>query len=243
MGGVLRIATANMSISDDSQPEEALQLLPGDYARVTVSDNGVGIPADDLDKIFEPFFTTKNPGQGTGLGLSTCWAIAEQAGGRLRVESKPGRGTTLELLLPTASAASDAKPDPSAPASGGGDETILVVEDEEQVRQTFTRILRSNGYEVIETKDAEQALSIIRASGNRIDLLLTDIIMPGVNGRELASRAQEIRPGLPTLFVSGYSGEALAERDLIADGVALLKKPFSLKELSARVREILDAHK
>ena len=228
-GGLLRIRTALEQVPPESEGTGAHELRPGEYVRVSIEDTGRGIPAAELSKLFEPFFTTKSSNDASGLGLSTCWAIAQQANGHLRVRSEVDQGTTLELLLPTQPAPLAAAPDPSAPGTDRGHEAVLIVDDDEQVRRTLARSLRSRGYQVLTAGDAEEALSVIRAGDTRVDLLLTDVMMPGLTGSELARRAREIRPALLTLFVSGYSGEALSEQDILPAAVALLRKPFSKK--------------
>lgn len=233
-GGSLSIETKPISM------DEGDGVAPGDYTLVSISDDGEGISEEIVDKVFDPFFTTKDEGKGTGLGLSTCWAIAEQAGGALRIRSEPGRGTSLDLYLPKAPAPTTSDSQPSVPAPSAGQEKILVVEDQRPVREAIARTLQAQGYEVIEASDAEAALTILRESAREVDLLLTDVIMPGTDGHELVQRAEEIHPGLPTLFVSGYSGQVLAERGLLREGISLLKKPFSMTDLATRVRQVID---
>lgn len=214
---------------------------PGDYVMMSVSDTGCGIAGTALELIFEPFFTTKKTGEGTGLGLSTCWAIAKQADGYVNMLSELGRGSTFELYLPLSLSAAMEPAQSRVTSADSGDETILVVEDDEQVRRMLSRTLRAKGYRVFEASHAEEALALAEDAQSTFDLLVTDVIMPGHNGRELALMVAELNPEIAVLYVSGYSGEALTQRGILDADVMLLKKPFQLDVLVQEVRAILDA--
>jgi CheY-like chemotaxis protein len=191
--------------------------------------------------LFEPFFTTKGPDEGTGLGLATCYTVAQQAGGHLGVYSELGVGTTVKLYLPRAERVSEAPRPHVHEGPTSGDETILLVEDDDGVRAVAGRVLRARGYRVLEANDGEAALEILARDGHAVDLLLTDVVMPRMGGRALADRACARHPGLRVLFTSGYSDDVILRHQLLENGIALLQKPFTPQSLSARVREMLDA--
>jgi CheY-like chemotaxis protein len=205
-----------------------------------VSDSGVGIPRDIQDSIFEPFFTTKAKGKGTGLGLSTCYGIVKQAGGWIWVYSVLDQGTTFKVYLPRVTDAADTLEEPRPSPDVHGTETVLVVEDEDQVRALAARTLRSFGYTVLEATDGGAALRLCEQRGQTIDLLLTDVIMPTVGGRELVDRAASLQPEMKVLFMSGYTDDAIAHHGVLEPGAALLQKPFTPASLGRSVREILD---
>jgi nitrogen-specific signal transduction histidine kinase/CheY-like chemotaxis protein len=240
-GGRLTIHTGNHSVDEDYAATRP-GLKPGRYARLRVSDTGAGIPRDVLERVFEPFFTTKPKGEGTGLGLATVYGIITQAAGHTQMHSEPGLGTTFTALLP----ATDRQPEQgeqTAAATGGdgGGETILVVEDEPALREVTQRILARNGYQVITAATGNQALDLARDQGHDIDLLITDVIMPQMLGKEVAERLAASRPGIRILYMSGYAHPVLASQGTLAAGVRLIEKPFSESALLARVREALDA--
>jgi PAS domain S-box-containing protein len=239
-GGTLTIATENTDL-DASYPGTHVPLPPGPYVRVSVGDTGVGMDEETRAHVFEPFFTTKGPGQGTGLGLSTAYGIVRQHDGAIWIYSEPGHGTTVRLYLPRVHGAftAPAARAPVEPASAGG-ETILLVEDEDAVRHVARRLLETRGYRVLEADGGEAALTHARDSGLRVDLLLTDVIMPGMNGREVAEAVRQIRPGLRVLFVSGHSGEVLNRLGGLGPGAHFLTKPFSSAELCDAVRRAID---
>ena len=223
-GGCLRIQTAN---------------APDGRVVLSVGDTGCGMDRETMSHLFEPFFTTKGHGKGTGLGLSTVYGIAEQSGGRIEVESEQERGSIFRIsfprarhTVPTAAAA------PSRKAARGS-ETILLVEDEEVVRGLVRRILETRGYKVIEAGSADQALSLYRRSRGHIDLLVTDVIMPGMSGCELYRRLAECGQRLKVLYTSGYTGEAIAQHGALEPGIPLLEKPFTVEGLASKVREVL----
>jgi PAS domain S-box-containing protein len=213
---------------------------PGDYVRLVVRDDGAGMDAATLDRIFEPFYTTKRPGHGTGLGLATVYGAIRQNGGFITVTSAPGAGTAFELFLPRHGGAPTTipAPPPAAPASGG--ETILIVEDEQQLLSLCTRILTSKGYVVLGATTPEEALDRARAGAPRIDLLLTDVVLPGQSGPTLAATMRDASPGLRVLFMSGYPADAIARRALLPPDAPFLQKPISVIDLVAAVRDALD---
>jgi PAS domain S-box-containing protein len=213
---------------------------PGDVT-LEVSDTGGGMDAEVLAHAFEPFYTTKEMGRGTGLGLATCHGIVTQAGGRIEIISAIGVGTTVLVVLPRVELPAEPTAEPTATAFPRGDESILLVEDETGVRQVTARILRAQGYQVLEARDGADALRQLAVHRTPVDLLLTDIILPGMSGRELAERIHDTRPEIPTLFASGYSDDVVLQERLIAHDAAFLPKPFTKESLVRRVRDLLDA--
>jgi two-component system, cell cycle sensor histidine kinase and response regulator CckA len=235
-GGRLDIATANVDPPAGwGTPRSAPCLL------LTVSDTGMGMGPEVRAHIFEPFYTTKDVGQGTGLGLATVHGIVSQSGGRIEVSSAPGRGASFRVYLPCAEvAAVPAEADAAAP-QGGGDETVLLVEDDEAVRVLVGEVMRRRGYHVLEAAGGEEAVEMAGRHAGPLHLLITDIVMPGMTGQDLTRRLLEVRPGLRALLISGYSGERVDVGALAAPSVAFLQKPFSPGLLAQRVRELLDA--
>ncbi|MEZ4444503.1 MAG: PAS domain S-box protein [Polyangiaceae bacterium] len=238
-GGELLIETANVEL-DESYCERHADVRPGSYVMLAVSDTGVGIPEDVRDKIFEPFFTTKQLGRGTGLGLATVYGIVRQNEGRIEVYSEPGRGTSFKIYFPRVFEPADARPRRASLPDRVGTETVLVVEDDEMVRRLAERLLRRGGYTVIVAGSGAEALEVSAAHERAIDLLLTDVVMPGMNGRELARRLVAERPGLRVLFTSGYTDNVIAHHGVLDPGVHFLAKPYSLDALMSLVRQILD---
>src|SRR5581483_8999049 len=244
-GGKLTIESRNVHLDEDYASANA-EVKPGDYILLAVTDTGRGMPPDVAKRAFEPFFTTKSVGKGTGLGLSMVYGFAKQSGGHLKIYTELGHGTTIRLYLPrhlNEAAQTGAQPG-AHPAEAAhhsrGEETILVVEDEAPVRSLVVSQLREFGYQVIEAPDGPSARTILE--GDRaIDLLLTDVVMPGgMTGRQLAEIAQELRPGLKTLFSSGYTQHSIAHQGKLEPDVEFLSKPFRRSELARKVREILD---
>jgi two-component system cell cycle sensor histidine kinase/response regulator CckA len=237
-GGQLRIETRNVERRD---PYRGSGGTPFSHVLLEVADSGTGMDAETRRRIFEPFFTTKERGKGTGLGLATVYGIVKQSGGDIWVESGPGQGTTFQVYLPRVEASVEPVPKraPSLPSSGS--ETLLLVEDEESVRRLTTRVLESIGYEVLAAADAAEATRIWESSGGRIRLLITDIIMPGRSGPQLAKQLTEKSPGLKVLYISGYTDSAIVDRGALTAGTALLQKPFHPDALAREVRRLLDS--
>ena len=239
-GGTLTIETANVDIAPELVAGPA-GVVPGPYVRLSVIDSGVGMDDATRERIFEPFFTTKEPGKGTGLGLATVFGIVQQSGGAISVESKPGHGTTFDIYLPRAAAseitvALSMKPEPAR----GGSETILVVEDDDSLRAVVRTILRRAGYTAVEAQNGGEALLVCEEHPAPIHLLLTDIVMPRMNGPRLAERLANLRPQMRVMFMSG-SDEALELHGLIEAGAAFLRKPITPDSLLRKVRGVLDA--
>jgi signal transduction histidine kinase/CheY-like chemotaxis protein len=240
-GGSIDLELAAVVLSD-RHPANGIELQPGRYVRLTVRDTGCGMTPEVKARIFEPFFTTKQEGAGTGLGLAVVFGIVEQLGGAIAVDSEINRGTTFHVYLPQSGevqAAADATLPAAAIAPGSG--TILLVEDEPQVAEILMSALHGAGYTVLMASRGPEALEIVRASTARIDLLLTDIVMPGMNGRELADRVRQLQPEIRTLYMSGYSDDAVLRNGVEAATMQFLAKPFSIKALGAKVREALAA--
>ena len=240
-GGELTIDAENVTI--DAEYVSSRPGIPtGNYVRVRVSDTGEGMDAATLDRAFEPFFTTKPKGEGTGLGLASVYGIVTQAGGRVRIYSEPGHGTTLSVLLPIAP---DRVPDAPLPEpaeqSHGGSETILLVEDEPALREVTARMLKRNGYRVLIAADGAAAVEIASGHEGEIALLLTDVVMPNMLGREVAAEVSQLRPGIGVLYISGYAQPVLGAQGTLEPGVALLEKPFTEPGLLKKIREVLKA--
>jgi PAS domain S-box-containing protein len=236
-GGRLMIETATV-ILDEGYIGMHDDVPPGPYAMIAVSDTGVGIAADMLDKVFDPFFTSKGPGKGTGLGLSMVYGFVKQSAGHIKIYSEQGHGTTIRMYLPPASGAALAADAAAAADLEGGHETILVVEDDKLVRDYVLAQLHGLGYVTLEAANATEALAIVEA-GKPFDLLFTDVIMPGLNGRQLAERVFRIKPELKVLFTSGYTEDAIIHHGRLDEGVLLLPKPYRKSELAAMIRKAL----
>ncbi len=238
-GGKLVINTAG-TIVDDTASQG--QLPPGQYVALKVSDTGTGIPKDVLDRVFEPFFTTKPKGEGTGLGLATVYGIITQAGGHVRIYSEPGLGTSLTALLPvTEQDITPAAPPQAEPRHGHG-QVVLVVEDEPAMREVTRRILDRNGYHVVAAASGEEALDVLARQLDHIDVLLTDVIMPRMQGKELADKIRILQPAARVVFMSGYTQGLLGAQGVLEPGVHLIEKPFSETTLLTKLHEILTAH-
>lgn len=240
-GGVLTIETANAAVgteAGDWQPA----IPPGHYVRISVSDTGEGMDPETLEHLFEPFYTTKEVGRGSGLGLSMVYGIIQQSHGHITVSSNAGVGTTFTIYLPEApSHARPAEASAEAKPQRSGSETLLVVEDHPNVRAFLMQTLSAFGYHVLEAANGDEALAVSQRYPGKIDLVVTDVVMPGMNGKEVAQAIQAQRPGTPVLFVSGYSEEIIARQGMIEPGVWYLPKPFGPDALERKVREILTA--
>jgi len=238
-GGELRIAVSHIAIQSPRIGRHG-RVDAGQYVMLAVTDTGCGMDADTQTHIFEPFFTTKEAGRGTGLGLATVYGSVAQIGGAIEVESAPDRGTTFRIFLPGVDAVAEPAVVTRAPVAQGT-ETVLLVEDEAMVRNLTVSLLRKNGYLVLEAAGPDEALEIGRSYHRGIDLLLTDVIMPDMNGRDLADNLLNARPGMKVLFMSGYSDERIDVHGMNGAGVAFLQKPFSRESLTRKVRETLEA--
>jgi CheY-like chemotaxis protein len=244
-GGRLEIAARNTPIPAGQRHPDG-DVKPGDYVTVSVKDTGSGMDEATRRRMFEPFFTTKPFGRGTGLGLSTVYGFVRQCGGHVSVQTAPGQGTTISLVLPRATAAQAPRPEPepepeAAPApepAGHGRETVLVVEDEDAVRALASRSLKSQGYHVLTAANADEALGVAERFTGVIHLLLTDVVMPGMKGPDLAMKLKALRPDLRVILMSGYATEVLSRSELRQ--ATLIAKPFLPRELAGTVREVLD---
>ncbi|WP_338663040.1 PAS domain S-box protein [Pararoseomonas sp. SCSIO 73927] len=239
-GGALTVGTENLTLSAEAAPARGLR--PGDYVSVSVTDAGVGMAPEVLERAFDPFFTTKPLGQGTGLGLSMVYGFARQSGGQVRIRSAPGEGTGVTIYLPRHLAAAEEDEAPAgsaeAPRARAG-ETVLIVDDEETVRMLVAEVLQDLGYTALEAGDGPSGLEILR-SPRRIDLLVTDVGLPGgLNGRQLADAARTARPGLRVLFITGYA-ETAAVGDRLEPGLHVMTKPFAMEALAARIKAIIE---
>ncbi len=238
-GGAVTITTSNQTVERPT-PLASGVMQPGDYVRIEVRDTGIGIPGENVEKIFDPFFTTKPVGQGTGLGLATVYGIIRQTGGVIGVESEVGRGTTFRIYLPryqgeVIPAAVERPP----PRDITGQDTILLVEDEEAVRSFAARALKLRGYQVLEAAGGEEALELVRRHAGAIHLLITDVVMPGMDGPTLVRAVRRLRPDMGVIFMSGYAEEAFRRHDENAAELHFLAKPFGLKQLAAKVKDVL----
>lgn len=242
-GGRLTIETSNTHL-DDAYAASHSEVTAGQYVMVSVTDTGTGMPPEVIDRAFDPFYTTKGVGKGTGLGLSQVFGFVKQSGGHVKIYSEPGVGTTVKLYLPRhfgeAETADSADANTGELARARPDEIILVVEDEDRVRHMSVDALRELGYVVVQASDANQALTVLEIQP-RIDLLFTDIVMPDMNGRILSDRAREKRPDLKVLYTTGYTRNAIVHNGMLDHDVAFLAKPFTIQQLAAKVREVLDA--
>lgn len=239
-GGMLTIETRNVDL-DKSYASTHFDTPLGPCVMLAVTDTGHGIDEQTRARIFEPFFTTKSPGRGTGLGLATVHGIVKQSGGSILVYSEPGNGTTFKIYM----LASDSVPDSPTAAQTrsvvqGGSETILLVEDEEMVRNLVRVVLEEIGYTILEARNVDKATSLCEQHQGSIDLLLTDVIMPQMSGRELAEQLKALRPQMKVLFMSGYTDDVVVRHGVLTAEVEFLPKPFSTGALETKVREVLD---
>jgi CheY-like chemotaxis protein len=242
-GGTLTVETANVTVDERHITAKTMEpVVPGAYAVLRVTDTGTGMDRETLAHIFEPFFTTKSVGEGTGLGLATVYGIVKQSGGFVAVKSKPGQGSSFHIYLPLAGDRARTAPTPVSTMAGGGTESILVAEDEPAVRAIIARALREYGYAVIEARDGYHALELAEAAATPPDLVIADVVMPGMGGKQLAAALQTRWPGILVLFTSGYTGFDAAQRGLLDEGKEFMQKPLEPESVATRVRQILDAH-
>ena len=242
-GGEVRITTRNVRLARDLVRDRAV-ILKGDYVVIEVADSGHGIPEGKLNKIFEPFFTTKQVGEGTGLGLSTAYGIIKQTGGFIFAESPPGQGATFTIYLPAydkveATPVPEPEPEPRRPRDLTGRGLVLLVEDEDPVRSFAARALRLRGYTVVEAASGEEALEILKDGDLHVDIMLSDVIMPGLDGPGWVREAQKARPEAKVIFMSGYAEDSFFGGDGGVPGATFLQKPFTLNELTERVKDQL----
>ena len=235
-GGSVTIETKNAALPGG--PDVA----PGPSVMIAISDTGVGMDTATQARIFEPFFTTKERGRGTGLGLSTVFGIVSQSGGAIHLESELGKGATFRIHLPQHDHLAPASATPPPPSTLRGEETILLVEDDEQVRGMMRALLRRQGYQVLEAQNAGEAFLVCEKHG-RIDVLLTDVVLPRMSGRELAERLVQTRPELRVLYISGYAEHAVVQQGVLEPGIAYLPKPITPAALLRKLRDVLDAPK
>ena len=240
-GGKLAIQTWNFEIDQKFAERYAYPVVTGAYVLLTVSDSGTGMDTATQLRIFEPFFTTKEKGKGTGLGLSTVYGVVKQSGGYIDVISAPEKGTTFNIYLPRTTQKVTAEDhEVSQPTATRGSETILIVEDEDSLRTLTRDILRLKGYTVLEAANGAEAIELSNRTPGEIHLLLTDVVMPGINGRALADQLKLKRPGMKIAFMSGYTGQRVGQKEILEPGSFFIQKPFSREKLATRVREALD---
>jgi len=240
-GGKVTIETSNVRLSKESA-DFNMTVPPGNYVMLAVSDTGCGMDAQTQARIFEPFFTTKEVGKGTGLGLATVYGIVKQSEGSIWVYSEVGRGTTFKIYLPSVEGqVTEVAAGIENPESLRGAETVLVVEDEEIVREMATEILRESGYHVLEAKHPNEALTLAAQYEGEIHIMLTDVVMPLMSGRDLAEQLTPLRPDMKVLYMSGYTDDAIVHHGVLEVGTAFIAKPFSIDGLARKLRETLDA--
>jgi two-component system cell cycle sensor histidine kinase/response regulator CckA len=241
-GGKLTIELSDVEL-DESYAQNHLSAKPGPYVMLAVSDNGVGMDRETQARIFDPFFTTKEVGKGTGLGLSTVFGIVQQSRGHIWVYSEPGQGSTFKIYLPKTSGAVEAPRHQLAPSTLRGTETILLVEDDDQLRMVVSSTLRRQGYQILVAQNGGEALLICEKHRDGIDLLLTDVVMPRMSGPELAKRLCATRPAMKVLCMSGYTDDSIVRHGVLEAGMTFLQKPVTPTTLATKVREVLDADK
>jgi signal transduction histidine kinase/ActR/RegA family two-component response regulator len=241
-GGTLTIETMNLTVEEHHATAKALDpVAPGRYAALIVTDTGAGMDRETLAHIFEPFFTTKGVGEGTGLGLATVYGIVKQSGGFVSVSSEPGHGSSFRIYLPLVGIEGEAERAPGPGISGGGAESILVAEDEPAVRVILARLLREDGYTVLEARDGSHALELAEGAPAPPDLVIADVVMPGMGGKQLAEAMAARWSGIPVLFISGYAGLDAIRRGLMDEGREFIQKPLDPDTVAKKVRQILDA--
>lgn len=239
--GEIGIQTSNVTLQAADTPELP-KLVPGDYVRLTISDNGCGMTHETLARIYEPFYTTKKPGRGTGLGLSSVYGIVKQNYGYITVSSEPGKGTIFTIYLPRCNdlAGFDSKESIVPSRILSGNETILLVEDEQAIQLLAQTMLRRLGYTVLAASAPGEAVRLLDTCSEHIHLLLTDIVMPDMNGRDLAALVKGRRPGIKHLYMSGYTTDLDAHEEILREGSNFIQKPFRMQELADKVRQVLD---
>jgi PAS domain S-box-containing protein len=238
-GGKITIRTENITLNEE-QCQQLVSCVPGNYVLLKVSDNGSGMNEETMNRVFEPFFTTKAGGKGTGLGLSTVYGIVRQSGGQISVESEVGAGTAFSIYLPTVEATQENEPGSTEVNPVAGSETILLVEDEEQVRIIAQEVLETMGYSVLSAANGEQALEIVKGYDGPIHLAITDVVMPQMGGRELIDRLMPLRPNIRVIYMSGYTDDAIMRHSLLDEKVQFIQKPFAAYALARKVRQVLD---
>jgi CheY-like chemotaxis protein len=239
-GGKLIIETANVDL-DEAYAHAHVAVTPGPYVMIAVSDTGTGMAPEVRDRVFEPFFTTKGKGKGTGLGLSTVYGIVKQSGGNIWVYSEPGQGTTLKIYLPCVDEpAEKLKAQEAGEEFPRGSETILIVEDDKEVRNLVVRILKRQGYAVLDGSYGDKAFNVCRQHKGPIHLLVTDVVMPGMDGRVLSESLSQLHPEMKVLYMSGYTDDAIIHHGVMEKGMNYIQKPFTVNGLTNKVREVLD---
>ena len=238
-GGCVTVKTENVEFNGGSDKHRAM-IAQGRYVALSVTDNGIGMNAETQSHIFEPFFTTKEVGKGTGLGLATVYGIVKQSGGTIWVYSEPGKGTSIKIYLPRIDDVSEPEHHPAPMDTGYGNETILLVEDEPMVRALGKEFLEEYGYRVLTAGNGREGLQMCQDFAERIDLIITDVVMPQMSGRELAEKARELRPDARVLFMSGFTDDAVVRHGIVADDVCFIQKPFSPEALARKAREVLE---
>jgi len=238
-GGCVTVKTENVEFNGGSDKHRAM-IEQGRYVALSVTDNGVGMNAETQSHIFEPFFTTKEVGKGTGLGLATVYGIVKQSGGTIWVYSEPGKGTSIKIYLPRIEDVAEPEHNATPADIGYGNETILLVEDEPMVRALGKEFLEEYGYRVLTAANGREGLQMCHDFAERIDLIITDVVMPQMSGRELAEKAREFRPDARVLFMSGFTDDAVVRHGIVADDVCFIQKPFSPETLARKAREVLD---
>jgi CheY-like chemotaxis protein len=239
-GGKLTVTTANTTL-DKNQLNNFPDLCAGDYVMLAIADTGTGMSEEVKAHLFEPFFTTKPPGKGTGLGLATCFGIVKQNTGHINVHSELGRGTTFKIYFPQVQSALESPRVRIMPTEAtGGNETVLLVEDEPVVRELAVATLREKGYTVVEAVNGEEGLRMARQHDGKIDLVLTDVVMPVMGGKEMADALRTSHPDTKVLFTSGYTEDAMGHHGVLRPGILFLQKPYMTATLARKVREVLD---
>ncbi|HEX6062564.1 MAG TPA: ATP-binding protein, partial [Longimicrobiales bacterium] len=238
-GGRITIRTVNAQLSSE-YVEGREEVEPGDYVMLAITDTGIGMDRATQARIFEPFFTTKGPDKGTGLGLSTVFGIIKQMGGHIFVYSEPGHGTTFKIYLPRAGGSSPRRRAVVPPSGASSNESVLIVEDDDAVRTLARRVLDSRGYRVWTCSGAEEALDIMQQYGDDMSLVISDVVMPGINGQELSRRIQTLWPHVAVLFMSGYTDDDVRRNDLIGAADYFIEKPFTPESFAHKVRTVLD---